>query len=59
MEGCPVFFLQPFGSADERRIRSALSNLNDIEKHEDWGADYVYFGYLWPRDKPEHSVEDL
>ena len=59
MSGAPVFFLQPFTQDEERTIRANLSEKSDIEQEEDWGADWIYFGYPWPNSNEKHSLEDL
>ena len=59
MEGASVFFLQPFSREEERKIRTALSTLHDVEEGQDWGNDYIYMGYCWPNDTAKHSIEDL
>lgn len=58
MRGAPIFYLQPFSLEQERLVRTKLRELNDIEQNQDWGKDWIYFGFIWS-DGQKHSVEDL
>lgn len=57
--GAPVFYLQPFTSAQERTLRSNLQELSSTEEGENWGADWIFFDYVWSDQGQVHSVEDL
>jgi hypothetical protein len=59
MRGAPVFYLQPFSLEEERNVRTKLRELNDIEQDEDWGKDWIYFGYIWADGGQKHSIEEL
>jgi hypothetical protein len=59
MVGAPVFYLQPFTREQERTVRSKLRELSDAEEGEYWGADWIYFGYIWSDQGRPHSIKDL
>lgn len=61
VECCPVFFLRNYTLDEERQIREALSELNDIEVENDFGQEYYYPGHIWPDgdSKRIRSLEDL
>lgn len=59
MSGAPVFYLQPFTPQQERILRSKLRELSNTEEGENWGADWIYFGYIWSDQGEKHSLEDL
>lgn len=59
MRGAPVFYLKPFTFEEERVVRSRLRELDFIQQDEDWGQDWVYFGYIWRDTGQQHSMHDL
>ena len=54
-----MFFLKPFTPEEERRVRTSVCALGDVEDDcEDWGHLFIWHGYIF-QDGKEHFIEDL
>lgn len=63
IEGTPIFYLHRFTLEEERIVRDALSELNDYED-EDFGGNWIFFGYIFPSNSSrstsdKHTITDL